>query len=277
VLLDALQRIGQDLTVVAVVGVGLLALHKPIRWLGGVDTRESVAIMTPGATGAISLLEDSKRVGTGRSELGCSSKASKAGANDDDLGLSGQGGGKVERGVECFLRRITRCRSFLHGWPGWRCNSRTPQEGSPMIDEWHSAHIQLGANASMAENHMGDGARVAKRAHSAGFGLHTQVERQCWQRHRHRTHRTNNVWVKHPQLRIWCCHATAHPKCKLQQARHARCRLGVPNVGLHTAHHRWPSWFTVDIFMHSPHEGARLNGVTQCSASSVSFVQCEAL
>eukprot|EP00966_Prymnesium_polylepis_P137281 3172039-Prymnesium_polylepis.1 len=99
VLLDALQRIGQDLTVVAVVGVGLLALHKPIRWLGGVDTRESVAIMTPGATGAISLLEDSKRVGTGRSELGCSSKASKAGANDDDLGLSGQGGGKVERGV----------------------------------------------------------------------------------------------------------------------------------------------------------------------------------
>eukprot|EP00966_Prymnesium_polylepis_P328665 7384448-Prymnesium_polylepis.1 len=95
-LLDTLQRIAQDLAVVAVVGVRLLTLHKPVRGLRGVDARERVAIMAPGATSAVGFLEDSKRVSTGGSKLGSNGEAGKASANDDDLGLSGQGGAAAE-------------------------------------------------------------------------------------------------------------------------------------------------------------------------------------
>mmetsp|Transcript_31471 Transcript_31471/g.77517 ORF Transcript_31471/g.77517 Transcript_31471/m.77517 type:complete len:265 (-) Transcript_31471:1627-2421(-) len=113
-LLDTLQRIAQDLAVVAVVGVRLLTLHKPVRGLRGVDARERVAIMAPSATSAVGFLEDSKRVSTGGSKLGSNGEAGKASANDDDLGLSGQGGAAAELVVKSFLRGMASFRSLFH-------------------------------------------------------------------------------------------------------------------------------------------------------------------
>ena len=77
-------------------------------------------------------------------------------------------------------------------------------------------------------------ARVPKRAHAAAAtGHYRKLHRQCAC---HSVQRVANVRIEQTQLRIECCLTRTQSERELQQPRHSRSRLGVPDVRLHTTH-----------------------------------------
>ena len=118
-----------------------------------------------------------------------------------------------------------------------------PHECTPFVHETRDSTECSIAEFPALQHDVSNRAAVPKRAHTAGARAHAAaalLSRQCCELHRqrarHAPQRTTNVRIEQPQLRIRRRLASTQPERQLEQPSHARCWLGVPDVGLDTAH-----------------------------------------